>query len=407
MVFLCSGETLHATVCEVQGRGFHISPPSPRRLPEGGPGPSFQVALKGYGAESLHGWAGQSCGAAAGQGATANGAHQWRGPRQLFAAPPAQERGPETSSPLLLLRRASASRPSRPLPVPLPLCMGADGSHPRSSARSRLRRQGPIRFGRSFSRHPQSTSAASPPSLLRGRRVSDARPEGPRGLVEEVAFFWHESFAYTAEPVFRAGPLKAWSRDQRRHPRRPFRTQTLRPAPHRCVLPGFSGLVRTSELEKLWSAACFCSAGEALCTFGLLLLVVSFPLRSSAASLRSPAGDAPSGCRDWQKRPSSVALPPSVPSRNNQILPLRELHLDLAHGLSERSCLSPEEVRARRWARGWESRAREEPQREGTQGRFPSLPGAGGQWPPDVRARPSDALFLFFIKSSAFFFFLL
>lgn len=262
-------------------------------------------------------------------------------------------------------------------------------------------------FGRSFSWHPQSMSAASPPSLLRGRRVSDARLEGPRGLVEEVAFFWHESFAYTAEPVFRAGPLKAWSRDQRRHPRRPFRTQTLRPAPHRCVLPGFSGLVRTSELEKLWSAACFCSAGEALCTFGLLLLVVSFLLRSSAASLRSPAGDAPSGCRDWQKRPSSVALPPSVPSGNNQILPLRELHLGLAHGLSERSCLSPEEVRTRRWARGWESRAREELQREGTQGRFPSLPGAGGQWPPDVRARPSDALFLFFIKSSAFFFFLL
>lgn len=46
MVFLCSGETLHAIVCKVQGRGFHISPPSPRRLPEGGPGPSFQVAQK-------------------------------------------------------------------------------------------------------------------------------------------------------------------------------------------------------------------------------------------------------------------------------------------------------------------------------------------------------------------------
>lgn len=197
MVFLCSGETLHATVCEVQGRGFHISPPSPRRLPEGGPGPSFQVALKGCGAESLHGWAGQSCGAAAGQGATANGAHQWRGPRQLFAAPPAQERGPETSSPLLLLRRASASRPSRPLPVPLPLCMGADGSRPRSSARSRLRRQGPIRFWTfvlpASSVHVRGLAPLTParPACVRCPSGGPAWPRGRGGVLLARVFRLH------------------------------------------------------------------------------------------------------------------------------------------------------------------------------------------------------------------------
>lgn len=126
------------------------------------------MALKGFGAESLHGCPGQSCGAASERGGLVVGSPAGglcADPRQLFAEPPPQERGPKTLSPLQLLHCASTSRPSQSPSHPAPLHgrPTACTLHPRSSPPLSSGSGAHAGFGRSFSQHPQSTSAPSPP----------------------------------------------------------------------------------------------------------------------------------------------------------------------------------------------------------------------------------------------------
>lgn len=135
-------------------------------------------------------------------------------------------------------------------------------------------------------------------------------------------------------------------------------------------------------------------AGEALvCSPSLLSSISSVHFRFIASSCFLPVtfictiSPLPGGGRLlWLLGLSKATLlcgPAFIsPSENNQILPLRAVHPGLRYGLSEWSCLLPEEVEPGRWARGWEGRAREKPQGEERQ-----MEGSGSflrpgcQWP--------------------------